>query len=69
MMWNSLVMAMIIAVGKIVISLLSAFAIIYFRFPFRSFFFWMIFITLMLPVEVRIVPTVEVVADLGMFDT
>ena len=69
MMWNSLVMAMIIAVGKIVISLLSAFAIIYFRFPFRSFFFWLIFITLMLPVEVRIVPTVEVVSDLGMFDT
>ncbi|MEH6525558.1 MAG: sn-glycerol-3-phosphate ABC transporter permease UgpE [Sneathiella sp.] len=69
MLWNSLVMAMMIAVGKIVISLLSAFAVVYFRFPFRMFFFWMIFITLMLPVEVRILPTYEVVANLGMLDT
>src|ERR1700752_2125274 len=69
MMWNSLVMALIIAVGKIAISMLSAFAIVYFRFPLRSFFFWMIFITLMLPVEVRILPTYQVVASLGMVDT
>lgn len=69
MLWNSLVMAMMIAVGKIVISLLSAFAVVYFRFPFRMFFFWMIFITLMLPVEVRILPTYEVVANLGMLDS
>lgn len=69
MMLNSLAMAMMIAVGKIAISLLSAFAIVYFRFPFRMFFFWMIFITLMLPVEVRILPTYEVVANLGMLDT
>ena len=54
---NSMIMAISIAVGKIVISLLSAFAIVYFRFPLRNFFFWMIFITLMLPVEVRIIPT------------
>ncbi|HSS71580.1 MAG TPA: sn-glycerol-3-phosphate ABC transporter permease UgpE [Casimicrobiaceae bacterium] len=69
MMWNSLVMALIIAVGKIAISMLSAFAIVYFRFPLRSFFFWMIFVTLMLPVEVRILPTYQVVASLGMVDT
>jgi sn-glycerol 3-phosphate transport system permease protein len=69
MMWNSLVMALVIAVGKIAISMLSAFAIVYFRFPLRSFFFWMIFVTLMLPVEVRILPTYQVVASLGMVDT
>ena len=69
MMFNSLVSALVIAIGKIVISLLSAFAIVYFRFPFRSFFFWMIFVTLMLPVEVRILPTFKVVSDLGMLDT
>ncbi len=68
MLMNSLVMAMMIAVGKIAISLLSAFAIVYFRFPFRMGFFWMIFITLMLPVEVRILPTFEVVANLGMLN-
>ncbi|HID04125.1 MAG TPA: ABC transporter permease subunit, partial [Desulfobacterales bacterium] len=68
MMFNSLVMAMMIAVGKIIISLLSAFAIVYFRFPLRMVFFWMIFITLMLPVEVRILPTFEVVANLGMLN-
>ncbi len=68
MLFNSLVMAMMIAVGKISISLLSAFAIVYFRFPFRMGFFWMIFITLMLPVEVRIIPTFEVVANLGMLN-
>jgi len=69
MMWNSLVSALVIAVGKISISLLSAFAIVYFRFPLRSFFFWMIFVTLMLPVEVRILPTFKVVSDLNMLDT
>ena len=69
MLLNSLVMALMIAVGKIVISALSAFAIVYFRFPFRMGFFWMIFITLMLPVEVRIVPTFAVVADLGMLNS
>ena len=69
MMFNSLVMAMAIAVGKIAISLLSAFAIVYFRFPLRMFCFWTIFVTLMLPVEVRILPTYEVVADLGMLNS
>jgi sn-glycerol 3-phosphate transport system permease protein len=69
MMLNSLVMALCIAVGKILISLTSAFAIVYFRFPLRMFFFWLIFITLMLPVEVRIFPTYKVVSDLGMIDT
>ena len=69
MLWVSFVSALIIAVGKIAISLLSAFAIVYFRFPFRGLIFWMIFITLMLPVEVRIVPTYAVVSTLGMLDS
>jgi sn-glycerol 3-phosphate transport system permease protein len=69
MMFNSLVSALVIAVGKIAISLLSAFAIVYFRFPFRGLAFWMIFVTLMLPVEVRILPTYKVVSDLNMLDT
>ncbi len=67
-MWNSLVMALLISVGKIVISILSAYAIVYFRFPFRMLCFWTIFITLMLPVEVRILPTYEVAADLGLLN-
>ncbi len=69
MLMNSMVMAVGIAVGKIVISLLSAFAIVYFRFPGRTTFFWLIFLTLMLPVEVRIVPTFEVVAGFGMLNS
>ena len=69
MMINSGVMALVIAFGKIAISIISAFAIVYFRFPLRNFFFWMIFVTLMLPVEVRIIPTFKVVADLGMLDS
>ena len=66
---NSFITAIGIAVGKIIISILSAFAIVYFRFPFRKTAFWIIFITLMLPVEVRIYPTYKVVADLRMLDT
>ncbi|ETD67417.1 glycerol-3-phosphate transporter membrane protein [Pelistega indica] len=69
MLWVSFVTAMIIAVGKITISMLSAFAIVYFRFPLRMVCFWLIFITLMLPVEVRISPTFEVVASLGLVNT
>ena len=69
MMVNSGIMALVIAFGKIGISIISAFAIVYFRFPLRNFFFWMIFVTLMLPVEVRIIPTFKVVADLGMLDS
>ena len=69
MMWVSLVSALTIAIGKIAISLLSAFAIVYFRFPLRGLVFWMIFVTLMLPVEVRIAPTYQVVADLKLLNT
>ena len=69
MLTNSLVMAIGIAVGKIIISLLSAFAIVYFRFPGKKTFFWLIFITLMLPVEVRIVPTYEIIAGFGMLNS
>ncbi|OUM01363.1 sn-glycerol-3-phosphate ABC transporter permease UgpE [Variovorax sp. JS1663] len=69
MMWISLVTALVISIGKIAISLLSAFAIVYFRFPFKKLVFWMIFVTLMLPVEVRILPTYKVLADLNMLNT
>jgi sn-glycerol 3-phosphate transport system permease protein len=69
MLFNSLVMALGIAIGKIAISIIASFAIVYFRFPLRNFFFWMIFVTLMLPVEVRIIPTFKVVSDLGMLNS
>jgi sn-glycerol 3-phosphate transport system permease protein len=69
MLWNSFVMAMAIAVGKIFISVLSAYAVVYYRFPFRMAAFWLIFVTLMLPVEVRIFPTYKVVSDLHLLDT
>ena len=69
MMFNSLVMALGITIGKISISIISAYAIVYFRFPGRSICFWLIFLTLMLPVEVRIVPTYEVVAGFGMLNS
>ena len=69
MMLNSFVMAMVIAVGKIAISILSAYAVVFFSFPLRMVFFWMIFITLMLPVEVRIIPTYEVVSNLGLINS
>ena len=69
MMWVSLVSALVITFGKITISLLSAFAIVYFRFPFRNLVFWAIFVTLMLPVEVRIGPTYQVVSDLHLLNS
>ncbi len=69
MMLNSLTMALVIASGKITISIISAFAVAFFEFPLRMFFFWMIFVTLMLPVEVRIIPTYAVVTNLGMINT
>ena len=69
MAWNSLWMAIIITVGKIAISIISAYAIVYFRFPGRVLAFWLIFITLMLPVEVRIIPTFAVVANLGLLNS
>src|SRR5579883_988214 len=69
MMLNSVVMALIICVGKIAISIIAAYAIVYFEFPLRMTCFWLIFITLMLPVEVRILPTYKVVADLGLLDS
>jgi sn-glycerol 3-phosphate transport system permease protein len=69
MMLNSLFMALLIAVGKIAVSIIAAYAIVYFRFPFRMGFFWMIFITLMLPVEVRILPTYDVIVRLDMLNS
>lgn len=69
MLFNSFVMAFAITVGKITVSMLSAYAIVYFRFPLRNLFFWLIFLTLMLPVEVRIFPTIQVIANLNMLDS
>jgi len=69
LLFNSLVMALAITFGKISVSMLSAYAIVYFRFPLRGLFFWLIFMTLMLPVEVRIFPTVDVIANLHMLDS
>ncbi|KQZ48864.1 glycerol-3-phosphate transporter [Rhizobium sp. Root149] len=69
MLFNTLVVALAIAIGKIIISFISAYAIVFFKFPFRMVFFWMIFVTLMLPVEVRILPTYKVIVDLGLIDT
>ncbi|WP_312217065.1 sn-glycerol-3-phosphate ABC transporter permease UgpE [Pantoea vagans] len=69
MLLNSMIMALGITFGKITVSMLSAFALVWFRFPLRTLFFWLIFITLMLPVEVRIFPTVQVIADLNLLDS
>lgn len=69
LLWNSLKMALAITVGKIIISILSAYAVAFFRFPLRTFFFGMIFLTLMLPIEVRIAPTYKVMTDLGLINT
>src|SRR4029078_10780202 len=69
MLLNSFVMAMGVAIGKISISIISALPIVYFRFPLRNFFFWMIFVTLMLPIEVRIIPTFKVASDLHLLDS
>ena len=69
MLLNSFVMASIIAIGKIAISIISAFAVVYFKFPFRMAAFWAIFMTLMLPVEVRIYPTYKIAADLNLLDS
>ena len=69
LLMNTTIVAVAIAIGKIVISILSAFAIVFFRFPLRMVFFWLIFITLMLPIEVRIVPTYRVMVDLHLIDT
>ena len=66
---NSTIVAVGVAVGKIAISMLSAFAIVYFVFPGRQLVFWMIFVTLMLPIPVRILPTYEVVGNLGWLNT
>jgi sn-glycerol 3-phosphate transport system permease protein len=66
---NSLIVATAVTSGKVVIAALSAFAIVYFKYRLRMVFFWLIFVTLMLPVEVRIMPTYQVMSDLGLLDT
>ncbi|MEN9587327.1 MAG: hypothetical protein RIT15_902 [Pseudomonadota bacterium] len=69
MLGVSFVIASLIAVGKIILALISAFALVYFRFRFKQLAFWLIFITLMLPLEVRISPTYQVVSSLGMLNS
>jgi sn-glycerol 3-phosphate transport system permease protein len=69
MLINSFIMASVIAIGKIAISIISAYAVVYFRFPFRLAAFWLIFMTLMLPVEVRIYPTYKIASDLNLLDS
>lgn len=69
LLWNSLLMALAIAIGKILLAIFSAFSVVYFDFRFRKLFFWLIFMTLMLPVEVRIVPTYHVVVSLGLLNS
>ncbi len=69
MLWHSFIMAALIAIGKILVSVISAYAVVYFRFPLRKFCFWLIFLTLMLPVEVRILPTFEVAARLHLLNS
>jgi len=69
MLFNSLVMALCITIGKLTISIMSAYAVVFFRFPGRMIAFWMIFFTLMLPVEVRIMPTFEVITNLNMLNS
>jgi len=69
LLFNSLVVALVVSLGKILISILSAFAIVYFDFRGRQVAFWMIFITLMLPIPVRIISTYQVVTRLGWVDT
>lgn len=69
MLLNSLVMALGITVGKLAISILSAYAVVYFRFPFRKIAFWLIFFTLMMPIEVRFFPTYQVTTDLHLLNS
>lgn len=69
MLLNSLLMAVLIAGGKIILALLSAFALVYFEFPYKRVFFALIFSTMMLPVEVRIVPTFQVIASFAWLNT
>lgn len=69
MLFNSLVMALGVSIGKIAFALLAAFSFVYCRFPGRIVCFWLVFVTLMLPVEVRIVPTYTVVANLGLLNS
>jgi sn-glycerol 3-phosphate transport system permease protein len=69
MLMNSFILGIGFAVGKIIIGMMAAYAIVYFRLRFATFAFWMIFTTLLLPLEVRILPTYEVVQGLGLANT
>ena len=69
MLKNSMILGIGFAVGKVIISMLAAYAIVYFRFRLATPLFWIIFLTLLLPLEVRIIPSYEIVAGLGLLDT
>jgi sn-glycerol 3-phosphate transport system permease protein len=69
MIINSLIMGLGFAIGKIIVSLCAAYALVYFRLPYASAWFWLIFVTLLLPLEVRIMPSYEVVSQLGMLNS
>ena len=69
MIWNSFILGVGFAAGKIVLSMLAAYAIVYFRFRLGTLFFWMIFTTLLLPLEVRILPSYEVMNKLSLTNT
>ncbi|MCA2018409.1 sn-glycerol-3-phosphate ABC transporter permease UgpE [Vibrio tritonius] len=68
MIINSLIMGLGFAIGKIIISMIAAYALVYFRLPYATAWFWLIFVTLLLPLEVRIIPSYEVVTKLGMLN-
>lgn len=69
MLKNSLILGFGFAIGKIVVSMIAAYAIVYFRFPLGTFFFWLIFSSLLLPLEVRIIPSYDIVASLKLVNT
>ncbi|MEZ8284057.1 glycerol-3-phosphate ABC transporter permease [Vibrio splendidus] len=69
MIANSMIMGLGFAIGKIIISMMAAYALVYFRLPYATAWFWLIFVTLLLPLEVRIIPSYEVVAGLGLLNS
>ena len=69
MIMNSMILGLGFAIGKILVSMTAAYAIVYFRFPLAGFLFWVIFFTLLLPLEVRIMPSYQVAAQLGLLNT
>ncbi|MGA1600248.1 MAG: ABC transporter permease subunit [bacterium] len=69
MLLNSLILGVGFAVGKLLFSMAAAYAIVYFRFPGATLCFWVIFTTLLFPLEARIIPSYQVVSNLGLLDS